>query len=168
MTNDSPKPIGQWFQEGVRCFKKPDGIGAVRAFHQVIDMDPGYRHDDGDNPYFYLGKIHEVEGDLEEAVVMYSRALAVDPWDEESLIGRGACLTVLNRHDDAVADFKKVLAIPAAHRRAPVGHLYYAIAENFRKQRHWEPALYWSEKALAEDPQNPRLLELVKEAGDHT
>ena len=90
----------------------------MAAFRRVIEMDPAYRHPDGDNAYFYLGKIHEVEGDLDNALAMYTCALSLDPWDEESLIGRGSCLTVHREHERAIADFRKVLAIPARHRRA--------------------------------------------------
>jgi tetratricopeptide (TPR) repeat protein len=157
-----PATIAEWFAEGVRCFKAPDGIGAVRAFRRVIAMDPGYRHEDGDNAYFYMGKIHEVEGDLELAVGMYTRALALDAWDEESLIGRGSCLTVQKSHDRAIADFRKALAIPDAHRRAPAGHLLYAVAENFRLKEDFASALIWGQRALDADPNNFRHQELVK------
>jgi tetratricopeptide (TPR) repeat protein len=87
----TPMTIHDWFEEGVRCFHAPDGVAAVKALEKVIAWDPGYRHPDGDNAYFYLGKINEVEGNLEQAVILYSRALAVDANDEESLIGRGSC-----------------------------------------------------------------------------
>lgn len=158
----SPAKIEEWFEEGIRCFKKPDGIGAVRAFRQVIEIDPGYRHHDGDNAYFYMGKIHEVEGDLDLAVEMYTRALTLDAWDEESLIGRGSCLTVQKAHERAIADFRKALAIPDAQRRAPAQHLLYAIAENYRQQEDYASALMWGQQALDKDPDNFRHQELVK------
>ncbi len=157
-----PKNAAGWFDEGIRCFRKPDGVGAVRAFRRVIDLDPAYRHHDGDNPYFYLGKIHEVEGDLDLAVAMYTRALALDAWDEESLIGRGSCLTVQQAYDRAIADFRKALAIPTPHRRVPTEHLLYAIAENYRQKKDYASALIWGQRALDEDPDNFRHQELVK------
>ena len=163
-TDDPGRTIAEWFEKGIRSFKKPDGIAAVRAFNKVIDLDPAYRHTDGDNPYFYLGKIMEVEGDLEKALVMYTRALAIDRWDEESLIGRGSCYTVLNRHNEAVADFKKVLNINPKNRRVPVGQIHYVIGENYRKKGDWAEAWKWGKKALAEDPLNHRVKQLVDEA----
>jgi tetratricopeptide (TPR) repeat protein len=158
------KTIAEWFEEGVRCFKKPDGVAAVQAFDKVIDLDPAYCHSDGDNPYFYLGKIHEVEGDLDEAVICYTRALALDPRDEESLIGRGSCLTVQDQPARAIDDFKKVLAISPEQRRAPLKYLYYAIAENYRKTDDWPRAVKWGKLALREDPFEARHMELVKKA----
>lgn len=160
----TPVTIQDWFLEGVRCFHKPDGVAAVKALERVVDMDPSYRHPNGDNPYFYLGKIHEVEGNIERAVVLYSRALAVDANDEESLIGRGSCYTVLKRHADAIADFSRVLSFPDKHRRVPVKNLYYVIAENYRQMGDWGQAIYWGQQALDADPNNHRHQELVKEA----
>ncbi len=151
----------EWFNEGLRCFKEPDGMGAVRAFEAVVKIDPAYRHADGDNPYFYLGKISEIEGRIDDAIEFYARALAVDPYDEESLIGRGSCYTVKKNHDIAVADFKKVLEIPVQSRNAPLAHVLYAIAENYRQQKDFPNALHWGEKALLEDPDNSRHQELV-------
>ena len=163
-TEDPGRTIAEWFEKGVRFFKKPDGIAAVRAFNKVIDLNPAYRHIDGDNPYFYLGKIMEVEGDLEKAVIMYTRALSIDRWDEESLIGRGSCYTVLNRHEEAVTDFKKVLNINPKNRRVSVAQIHYVIGENYRKKGNWAEAWKWGKKALAEDPLNRRIKQLIDEA----
>ena len=159
----SAENIAELFEEGRRCFRKPDGLGAVRALERVIDMDPAYRHPDGDNPYFYLGKINEVESRYKDAITLYTQALAIDPWDEESLIGRGSCLSVTGHQDRAIADFKKVLAIPSRHRRAPVQHLLYAIAENYRQKHDYATALHWGKQALDKEPNNFRHQELVKD-----
>jgi tetratricopeptide (TPR) repeat protein len=155
--------IATLFEEGRKCFRKPDGLGAVRALEKVIDQDPAYRHPDGDNPYFYLGKINEVESRYKDAIALYSQALANNPWDEESLIGRGSCLSVTGQQDRAIADFEKVLAIPSKHRRAPVQHLLYAIAENYRQKNDYAAALHWGQQALDTEPDNFRHQELVKE-----
>ncbi|MCP4672012.1 MAG: tetratricopeptide repeat protein [Desulfobacula sp.] len=151
------------FNEGLKCFHKPDGIGAVQAFKAVIKIDLAYRHEDGDNPYFYLGKISEIEGRIDDAILFYSSALTLDPYDEESLIGRGSCYTVKKNHKGAVVDFKKVLDIPPEIRNAPFQHVLYAIAENYRQQKDYLNALHWGEKALLEDPNNNRHQKLVAE-----
>ena len=161
--DDTRRSAADWFNEGLRCFHKPDGVGAVRAFETVIEIDPAYRHEDGDNPYFYLGKISEIEGRLDDAILLYTRALALNPYDEESLIGRGSCYTVKKNHEFALADFKKVLDIPPEVRSVPLKHVLYVIAENYRQQKDYPNALHWGEKALAEDPKNYRHQELVAE-----
>ena len=161
MDKDSTLSATDWFNEGLKCFNKPDGIAAVRAFEAVVKIDPAYRHGDGDNPYFYLGKISEIEGRIDDAILFYSSALAVDLYDEESLIGRGSCYTVKKNHEGAVVDFKKVLEIPPENRNASVQLVLYAIAENYRQQKDFPSALHWGEKAVSEDPDNSRHRELV-------
>ncbi len=162
-TNKSPRTIAEWFEKGRECFRKPDGVGAVKALTHVIELNPGYCHPDGDNPYFYLGKIHEVEGRIEDAISHYSRAISVNERDEESLIGRGSCYTVIKKHLDAIADFTKVLHFPDSHRRVPKQYLLYAIAENYRQMEDWANALFWGKQALQEDPDNYRHQQLVDE-----
>ncbi len=90
--------------------------------------------------------------------------MIIDPYDEESLIGRGSCYTVKKDHEKAVADFKKVLDFPPETRNAPLKHVLYAVAENYRQLKDFSNALFWGEKALAEDPENFRHQELVAEA----
>ena len=162
--NNTPLSVTDWFNEGLRCFNKPDGIGAVRAFEAVIKKEPAYLHEDGDNPYFYLGKISEIEGRIDNAIILYSRALTINPYDEESLIGRGSCYTVKKNHEVAITDFKKVLDIPPESRNAPLKHVLYAIAENYRQQKDFPNTLLWGERALSEDPDNHQHRELVSDA----
>lgn len=163
-----PRTIAEWFENGRQCFHRTDGMGAVEAFERVVDEDPGYRHPDGDNPYFYLGKINEVENRIDAAVLHYTRSLAVNSVDEESLIGRGSCYTVIGQHERAIADFTRVLRFPDSKRRAPRSHLLYGIAENYRQMEKWDQALAWGRQALEAAPDNYRHQQLVKEASKHT
>ena len=156
----------EWFEQGRACFHKPDGVGAIKALECVIDIDPAYRHPDGDNPYFYLGKIHEMEDGLDEAIRHYTRALAINPVDEESLIGRGSCYTATRQHQQAIDDFTRVLQFPDRERRVPRKQLLYGIAENYRQMEDWEQALDWGQQALDADPGNERHQQLLKEVFD--
>ena len=158
-----PHTAAEWFEQGRRCFHKPDGVGAVKAMERVVDMDPAYCHPDGDNPHFYLGKIHEVEGRLDTAIMHYTRALAVNPNDEESLIGRGSCFTVTQQHERAITDFTRLLNIPDRLRKVPLKHLYYVIAENYRRLQQWGEAIYWARKEHDADPGNERHRQLLKD-----
>jgi tetratricopeptide (TPR) repeat protein len=154
--------LPELFERGRRSFHLPDGMAAVAAFNRVLDEDPAYRHADGDTPYFYLGKIHEMEGRLDDAIVAYSRALAITPGDEESLIGRASCYSVTGQHAQAIGDFSKVLDIPEEHRRSPRKHLLYVIAENYRLTEDWGNAAHWARLAVDADPGNHRHQQLLK------
>ncbi len=138
-----PRTLSDWFEFGRQCFHKPDGVKAVAALNKVTGLHPGYRHSDGDNPYYYLGKIHEVETKLYHAIVYYTRALAVDPLDEDSLIGRGTCYTVTRQHEQAIHDFESLLGFPKTFRRLPNKHLFFMLAENCRRLERWVDAFFW-------------------------
>lgn len=162
----TPQSAAEWFEQGRKCFQNADGLGAVAAMERVTELDSVYRHPDGDTPYFYLGKINEIENRLDMAIFHYTRALAINGLDEESLIGRGSCYTVTRQHQQAITDFTRVLKFPDANRRSPLKHLQHALAENYRQLKDWHNALYWGKQALAADPDNDRNQKLVKEATD--
>lgn len=166
-TPDPPRTTAEWFEYGRQCFHKPDGLAAVKAFERVIDDNPSYCHGDGDNPYFYLGKINEVEGRLEAAIILYSRALAVNRHDEESMIGRASCCTVTGRHEAAIADIERLLQIPEPHRRVPRKLLLYVMAENYRRLADWGQAVHWGRQALDADPGNEEFQKLLAEIQAH-
>ncbi|MFH1985379.1 MAG: tetratricopeptide repeat protein [Pseudomonadota bacterium] len=159
----SPRTISEWFEWGRVCFHKPDGVTAITAFKRVIDQDPRYCHSDGDTPYFYLGKIYEVEGRLAEAIVHYSRALAINRHDEESMIGRASCYTVSGRHREAVNDLNRLLQLPDNRRKVPRKLLLYVMAENFRRMEDWGQAAYWGQQALDADPGNREFQQLLED-----
>lgn len=167
MTDEkAPLSAAEWFEQGRACFHNADGLGTVAAMERVTALDSVYRHTDGDTPYFYLGKIHEIENRMDMAIFHYTRALAINGLDEESLIGRGSCYTVTKQHEQAISDFTRVLNFPEANRRSPLKHLQYALAENYRQLKDWHNALYWGEQALAADPDNDRHQKLVQQVTD--
>lgn len=155
-----PRTLSEWFEYGRLCFHQPDGIKAVAALERVTRCHPAYRHPDGDNPYYYLGKIHEVENRLRAAIVLYSRALGVDYLDEDSLIGRGTCYTVTGQHEAAIHDFERLLRFPMRRRSQPDKHIFLMLAENHRRQDRWGEAIFWREMARDAAPgdENQQLL----------
>ncbi len=78
--------------------------------------------------------------------------MIIDPYDEESLIGRGSCYTVKKDHEKAVADFKKVLDFPPETRNAPLKHVLYAVAENYRQLKDFSNALFGGKRRLRKIP----------------
>ncbi|MEZ4527198.1 MAG: tetratricopeptide repeat protein [Desulfobacterales bacterium] len=142
----------EWLAEGIRCFHLPDGVKAVEALNKSIEINPKHRESNGDTAYFYLGKIYEVEGRLEGAAELYSKALSLWPEDEESLIGRGSCFYVRGDYDRAVADFEKVLAIPQNRRNVSPPELYYGLALSWSQKGEYGKAAAFAKRAIDESP----------------
>lgn len=155
-----PRTLSEWFEFGRRCFHAHDGVEAIRALLKVTGNNPAYRHTDGDNPYFYLGKIHEVEGRLRQAIIYYTRALAVDPFDEDSLIGLGTCHTITGQHQAAIYNFEYLLRFPKGRRKIPQKHLFLMLAENYRRTDNWVQAIFWGQLAKDAHAGNERQQEL--------
>lgn len=142
----------EWLAEGIRCFHLPDGIKAVAALRKSIEMVPEHREANGDTAYFYLGKIYEVEGRLESAIELYSKALTLWPEDEESLIGRGSCFYARGHFDNALADFEKVLAFPPDGRNVNPADLYYGLGLCHFQKKEYQKALEYAKRALESSP----------------
>ena len=53
--NSGPLSVTDGFNDGLRSFNKPDGIAAVRAFKEVVRINPVYLHGDHDNTYNRCG-----------------------------------------------------------------------------------------------------------------
>ena len=142
----------EWLAEGIRCFHLPDGIKAVEALNKSLEINPKHCESNGDTAYFYLGKIYEVEGRLEGAAELYSKALSLWPEDEESLIGRGSCSYARGDYHKAIADFEKVLRIPQARRNVSPPELYYGLALSWSKKGEHRKAAAFVQRAIDESP----------------
>ncbi len=142
----------EWLAEGIRCFHLPDGIRAVEALNKSIAINPEHREHNGDTAYFYLGKIYEVEGRLEGAAELYSKALSLWPEDEESLIGRGSCFYASGEYDKAIADFEKVLRIPQSRRNVSPADLYYGLGLCLSQKGDYRKAAEFAQRAVDESP----------------
>lgn len=60
--------------------------------------------------YQNLGIVFELLGRYEDAVTHYAKALALDPSDKASLVGRGWVYGCLEEYDKSIKDFSAVLA----------------------------------------------------------
>lgn len=103
-----------------------------------------------------------VEGDIlsgidwhEEAFTLYSEYLEIQPDDIEILYARALVAERLDRLDQAEADFRRVLAIDADNTRT-LNALGYTLAD---RTDRYEEALVYVEKALAQAPEDPAVID---------
>jgi tetratricopeptide (TPR) repeat protein len=72
-----------------------------------------------------MGYVRLLRGDHEGAIRNYNEALRQDPFDAEALLNRALELDNLGRHEEALADYKRILAstgkqLPGARPHAEV------------------------------------------------
>ena len=77
-------------------------------FQTIVEKDPNYLNEDGDNAYYYLGLMYDhVLNDLDAAIEHFTKAVELDPNDYLSFQGRGSCWEQKGDLKKAAIDFKK-------------------------------------------------------------
>ncbi len=83
--------------EGYSLLYQGDFEEAVEQFRGVADREP-----EDANAWDSLGEGYLASGRAQDALDAYSRALAIEPSFDPSLLGRGLALAALGRYDEAV------------------------------------------------------------------
>jgi tetratricopeptide (TPR) repeat protein len=91
---------------------------AVAAFEKVIEIC------NWPDAYFNLAQSHRSLGDLEMASKMLEKAIEINPKYREALNERAHILEALNRKDEALKDYKKVIALFFAEYQAHDAEVY--------------------------------------------
>ncbi|MDD3376622.1 MAG: lipoprotein NlpI [bacterium ADurb.Bin157] len=78
---------------------------AIKAFNEVVAKN---RWPDA---YFHMGLAYRSLGKLDKALEFLTEALTINPKYREALNERGHILEALNRKDEALIDYKKVIAL---------------------------------------------------------
>jgi tetratricopeptide (TPR) repeat protein len=78
---------------------------AIKAFQEVVNKN---RWPD---TYFHMALAHRSLGKLDKAVELLSEAVSINPKYREALNERGHILEALNRKDEALIEYKKVIAL---------------------------------------------------------
>lgn len=80
---------------------------AEREFKKTLALDPFFPR-----LHTQMGYIQMLRGDYDGAVHHYNEAIVQNPFDAEAFLNRAIALDKLGRYEDAVADYKRFLAIP--------------------------------------------------------
>lgn len=89
---------------GLAFFRLGDYAESRRQLELALDIDPS----DG-RAHAYLGGAYGVEGDWERAFYQFREALRLVPGDPDASEGLGLALTKLNRTDEAIQHYERML-----------------------------------------------------------
>ncbi len=90
-------------------------------------------------------------GDYDEAVVNYSRALELDPENEEIYYNRGMAYKKLRQYNEAIDDYSQAILLNPDYSRA-----YNNRGATYRKLKEFDRASNDYKKAIEKDPKNAR------------
>lgn len=101
------KPTPEHFNYlGKACLNAGQYDEAIKAFREVMNL--GKRWPD---TFYHLALAHRGTGQLVQADLILQEAILLNPKYREALNERGEVLEMLNRKDDALIEFKKVIAL---------------------------------------------------------
>lgn len=96
------------------------------------------------------GQQHQMRGDLDNAIALYSRSLGLYP-TAEAYTFRGWAYSFQGRVDDAIAECKKAIAVDPTF-----GNPYNDIGSYLVHQGKLDEAIEWLERAKAAPRYEPR------------
>jgi tetratricopeptide (TPR) repeat protein len=138
-----PKLADIHYIYGAICNKTRRFDEAVKAFEEVIALDPNYQ-----GVWFNLGNIAYQKNDITRALRFYRRENSVDEKaDVHYSIGR--CFEKTTQPDSAMAAYKKTLELNDKHSMA-----YLRLGELYSEAGELDKAVEFSEKGLSFEPEN--------------
>lgn len=125
---------------------------------EIADAKEGYRLNPNSPEIYYrrLARAHAGKGDLTYALTCCHLVLAFDPQDTQALINRAGMYRLLQRFNDALADFERVIHL-SPHWYVP----HYAMGLTLIDAKRYTEAIHAFSKALETDPDShwyPRIL----------
>jgi len=116
---------------------------ATEEYQKVVELDP---KDLGS--WLYLGRLQRVARDLDAAGRSYDKALAIEPDNEDALVGRASVYADKGDTEAAAALFEK------AAQKNPSAESWQRLASAYEQLKDYKLAVETIRKALALSPEN--------------
>jgi tetratricopeptide (TPR) repeat protein len=133
------------------CYKSITSAAYDLAMKQCLEAtqaDPAYAV-----PYFYRGKLHSMNLQLEKALDEYTRFLELSPRDLDGLHNRGAVYFKAGKYDLAIKDYERALELnPQGYDGAHVDNA--DIAKAYMQQAMYDLAIPYLQAAVRLNPKN--------------
>jgi tetratricopeptide (TPR) repeat protein len=130
VAENAPNRAEAWINTGIVRLQKGNFEGARKAFETALKMD--------NTPFkinFYFGLTLRAQGEYDEALKYFKKAIAKFPRDRLAKIERGHLYLLMKDHQRAIADFEKVLSLDPENLEA-----YYYLIQAYRAVGEGEKA----------------------------
>ena len=92
--------------------------------------------------YFQMGYNHQIKGDLEQAIALYTKSIELFP-TAEAYTFRGWTYSFMKKYDEAIEECKKAIDVDPEF-----GNPYNDIGAYLIEKGDWDKAIPWLEKAI--------------------
>ena len=88
------------------CLEEKNKVCAIKSLEKVIEQAPDFSQ-----AYIDLGRVYESDGNLDEAILIYSKLSEIDPSSKEARLALADLYILTGKNKDAIAQLKELLEI---------------------------------------------------------
>ena len=138
------------FSEGVRLLNEHKFIQAEKEFSNAIEN--GIAKDGLKMSYIYKGFAHNGQGEYNDAISNFDKAIEIDPLDPSSFIDRAITFTYKNDYKTAIEDFEHVLKLVNTGEQAEGA--YYYLGRIMMLNYKYRDAISYLDKFIKLNPKD--------------
>ena len=136
--------------EGTEALKIKDYKSAISIFLNTISISP--KSPLNEYAYSNLAYAYEQEGNLNEALLSYSKALEINPASVKTLSQRAKILMLMDQIDAALSDYNSILQIEPKNSSALFFRAYI-----YSRDKEYDKAIADYHVLLAQEPDNDKV-----------
>jgi tetratricopeptide (TPR) repeat protein len=133
-----------WFYLGKIYKHEGNTTEAINAYEYAIAINQDFSE-----AIYEIARLYEMNNQFEKALMHYNEYLELEDESTETLIPKGKCQISLDKLNQAIKTFRKVLKIDAYNAEA-----HYLIAISFYKMGKLDDATFYSKRAIVMDDEN--------------
>jgi tetratricopeptide (TPR) repeat protein len=88
------------------CLEEKDKTCAIKYLEKVIEQAPDFSQ-----AYIDLGRVYESDGNLDEAIIIYSKLVETDPSSKEARLALADLYILTGKNKDAIVQLKELLEL---------------------------------------------------------
>jgi tetratricopeptide (TPR) repeat protein len=146
-------------EKGISCFKTREYANALNIFNEVIESGTKSAE-----PYFYLGNIFHMKGEVGKAIKAFNKVLELEPNHTDAAISLSILYNDIGKYEEGKRIFEKTnqrvkasaqsSAPEDQHINKKFSFKHYELADLYLSYNRFDEALFEYNKAASLDPSN--------------
>ncbi len=146
-------------EKGISCFKNREYNNALNIFNEVIESGTS-----SPEPYFYLGNIFHMKGEVGKAIKAFNKVLELEPNYTDAAISLSILYNDIGKYEEGKKIFEKTnqrvkanaqgVSPDDQHINKKFSFKHYELADLYLSYNRFDEALFEYNKAVSLDPSN--------------